>query len=180
MKILSYGKDGGKDSVVWGFWLIEIKPLFSITLLCFEDGSREAYHSHAFNSISWVIKGRLEERILDGPIRKYTPSPRPLFTYRDTFHKVFSFGRTWVLTFRGPWKKTWKEFLPETKEVVTLTNGRKILKTTDANFRRGFFMGIDKALDIIQSTEEQEKGRLRNILVEELMKAPLPKLDNTP
>jgi len=129
MKFLSYGKDGGPDSVVWGFWLVEIKPLFSIALLCFEDGSREAYHSHAFNSVSWVLKGRIKEKILEGPFKDYTPSIKPIMTYRDTFHKVFSFGRTWVLTFRGPWAKEWEEYSPGSKEYTTLKSGREIVKT---------------------------------------------------
>lgn len=37
---------------------------------------------------------------------------------------VFAFIM-WVLTFRGPWVDTWKEYLPKLKEFVTLTHGRK-------------------------------------------------------
>ena len=55
MKLCYVGKDGGPESTVWGFWLIEIKKLFSVALLCFENGSREAFHTHAFNSVSWVL-----------------------------------------------------------------------------------------------------------------------------
>jgi len=129
MKLLKYGKDGGKDSVVWGFWLCEFKPLFSITLLCFEDGSREAFHSHAFNAISWVLKGHIEETMLDETIiNNYHPSFKPVYTPRDCFHRVYSYGRTWILTFRGPWTKEWQEYLPDTDEFVTLTNGRRIVK----------------------------------------------------
>ena len=65
MKLFSYGKDGGEESTVWGYWLCEFKSLFSVALLCFEDGSREAYHDHAFNSISWVLSGKLTESIVD-------------------------------------------------------------------------------------------------------------------
>ena len=45
-------KDGGPDSTVWMYG-IEVKWLFSILLLRFEDGSRDAYHSHAFDCVSW-------------------------------------------------------------------------------------------------------------------------------
>lgn len=127
MKIFSISKDGGKDSCVWGFWLIEIKSLFSITLLCFEDGSREAYHSHAFNCVSWLISGGLKEEHLRGQQTHYKPSFKPIITKRDTFHKVHSVKRSWLLTFRGPWSDTWKEYLPKTKEIVTLTSGREII-----------------------------------------------------
>lgn len=126
MRLFQYGKDGGPESTVWGWFLIEFKSLFSIVLLCFEDGSREAYHNHAFNCYSWVLKGKLEENILEDASKNiYTPSLKPIHTKRDTFHKVVSTGRTWVLTFRGPWSKTWKEFIPETGEYKNLTYGRK-------------------------------------------------------
>lgn len=126
MRILFRSKDGGKESRVWGYWLIEWKRFFSIGLLCFEDGSRDAYHSHAFNCISWVLWGQLGEQLKDYPDSTwfYYPSFRPVRTYRDTFHKVTSIGRTWVLTFRGPWAETWKEYLPTQNRELTLTSGR--------------------------------------------------------
>lgn len=128
MKLLSYGKDGGQESTVWGFWLVEIKRLFSVALLCFEDGSRDAFHSHAFNSVSWVLKGKLWEEVVGQkqPIL-YLPSWRPIVTRSDRFHKVTSYGRTWVLTFRGSWARTWREYWPKKDRFVTLTNGRKVV-----------------------------------------------------
>lgn len=134
MRLCYVGKDGGKDSTVWGFWPIEIKSLFSVALLCFEDGSREAYHSHAFNSVSWVLKGKLQEdRIWPDAQGKvfesidHAPSLRPIFTSRDNMHKVTSRGRSWVLTLRGPWAKTWQEWRPLEGRTVTLTDGRREL-----------------------------------------------------
>jgi len=126
MKILSKSKDGGAESHVWGYWLIEIKSLFTIALLRFDPGTREAFHNHAFNCISWVLKGKLEERHLNGAeTQYYTPSIFPIITKRETFHQVFSHGTTWVFTLRGPWSKTWKEQIGD-KE-ITLTNGRQIV-----------------------------------------------------
>lgn len=127
MKFLKYMRDGGPESKVTGFWLLEIKSLFSIALLHFENGSREAYHSHAFNSRSWVLKGKLNENMLDGTVNVYAPGLKSVRTLRTDFHKVVSEGDTWVLTFRGPWAKTWKEYIPETQRFQTLTHGRKIV-----------------------------------------------------
>jgi hypothetical protein len=121
------GKDGGYESTVWGFWLCEIKSLCSIVLLKFENGTRDAYHSHAFDCVSWVLKGSLHERFRSGGYSKYHfPSLRPIITKRDTFHQVESIGRTWVLSFRGPWAKQWQEYLPAERRTVTLTSGRKV------------------------------------------------------
>ena len=127
MKIFYIGKDGGAESRVWGFWLLEEKSLCSIAFLLFKGNSREAYHNHAFNSISWVIKGRLTETLLDGTINVYKPSLKPIFTYRDTFHKVDSTGNTVVFTLRGAWLRFWREYLPRKEKFVTLTNGRRVV-----------------------------------------------------
>jgi len=124
MKLLSKGKDGGPESSVTGYWLCEFKSLFSIVLLKFEGLSREAYHEHAFNSISWILNGKLIETLMNYDTNIYKRSLKPIVTKRTTYHKVDSVGTTWVLSFRGPWTDTWREYLPiEAKEKV-LTNHR--------------------------------------------------------
>ena len=125
MKFLSISKDGGPESHVWAYWLVEIKPWFSIAILRFEHGTRDSFHSHAFNAISWLLWGQLGETLIESPDSTwwYYPSLRPIITRRTTFHRVFSQGRSWVLTFRGPWAKSWSEYLPDQGE-VELTHGR--------------------------------------------------------
>lgn len=120
-----FRKDGGPESHVWGLFVPEWKRLFSVVLLRFEDGTRDAYHSHAFNAVSWVLSGRLLERFVSGKTREHTPSWRPILTKREHCHRVTSYGRTWVLSFRGPWASTWQEFLPASEVISTLTHGRR-------------------------------------------------------
>lgn len=45
MNIFYKSKDGGQESTVIGYWLIECKQLFSIVLLKFEGPSRKAFHT---------------------------------------------------------------------------------------------------------------------------------------
>ena len=128
MKLLEVSKDGGPESTVTAYWLIELKGWFSVAILCFANGSRDAFHSHAFNSISWLLWGQLCETMVDTPDSGwwYYPSPIPIITRKTTFHKVWSKGRSWVLTFRGPWTDTWREYRPGSeKQDVVLTHGRK-------------------------------------------------------
>ena len=132
MKFFKKMKDGGPESNVTGYWLVEIKSLFSIVLLHFADGSREAYHSHAFNALSWLLRGKLLEEFVDGKGRPHLPSIKPIETPRSAFHKVTSVGDSWVLSFRGPWKNVWLEYLPETKQTVILTHGRKVVSKSAA------------------------------------------------
>ena len=135
MKIFKKMKDGGPDSTVTGYWLIESKKLFSIVLLKFEGESREAYHNHAFDALSWVISGSLREYIwvesgIGALLTKtfHKPSLKPIFTSRDRMHKVSSDGTTWVLSFRGPWKDEWEEYNENGHEI--LTHGRQVKNRT--------------------------------------------------
>lgn len=131
MKLFRKAKDGGPRSTVTGYWLVEIKWLFSIVLLKFEDGSRDEYHSHAFNSLNWVLKGEVKEQVLEGEMRpyeyEYGASFKPIMTKRDRFHRVVSRGTTWVFSLRGPWTKTWQEWDPKTHRLITLTHGRRVV-----------------------------------------------------
>lgn len=130
MKFLFKSKDGGKESNVTGYWLFESKRFGSIVLLRFDEGSREAFHSHAFNAISWVLSGHLDEELKDtGEVVSLEPSFKPVFTSRDRFHRVFGMAKhTWVFSLRGPWVKFWKEWLPKENKEITLTNGRKVVE----------------------------------------------------
>jgi len=123
MKIFKKSHDGGKDSGVTGYWLIECKGLFSIVLLRFSKGSREAMHSHAFNACTWWIKGEVTEYLLGGYFRKWKPSFKPKYTPKHCFHKIVANEVSWAISFRGKWDNTWKEW--KNGEFYTLTHGRK-------------------------------------------------------
>lgn len=127
MKWLWSRKDGGPESKVWA-WGFESKALFSVLVLKFGEGSREAFHSHAFNCISWVLRGALLEflGLRRTPGNLYHSGFRPIVTKRTTFHQVHGIGpATWVITFRGPWVVTWREWV--NGKLVTLAHGRKVI-----------------------------------------------------
>lgn len=132
MKFLHKAKDGGPESSVTGFWLAEIKSLFSAAVLKFHGRSREAYHTHAFSALSWVVRGRLLEHVMEGgevvDIVEYLPSLIPLFTPRDRMHKVDSDGDTIVFTLRGPWCKEWWEYLENEDVFLKLAHGRRVVE----------------------------------------------------
>lgn len=125
MRFLFGAKDGGSESHVYMYGL-ESKGLGSILALRFEDGSREAFHSHAFGAVSWLLTGCLIERVREPFVGRvtYWPSLRPILTARARMHKVSSVGRSWVFSLRGPWAKTWQEIRPIEGQ-VTLTHGRR-------------------------------------------------------
>jgi hypothetical protein len=132
MRLLQWAKDGGPESGVYGFWLIEIKWLFSVVLLRFDSDNRAAYHSHAFNALTWWLAGAVEEHHRDGTIRKWRPSLIPKYTPRSCFHKVRPLGRTWALSLRGPWSQQWQEYRKDRQELITLENGRRVVACVES------------------------------------------------
>lgn len=124
MKLLWNDKDGGPESKGW-IWGVESKRFGSILFVLFREGTRDAYHTHAFNAVSWLLSGELSEKNIEGEIRTHKPGLKPIFTGRDTFHKVSGIGpRSLAITFRGPWANKWNEFLPN-RGLITLTHGRQ-------------------------------------------------------
>ena len=127
IKIFHKSQDGGKNSGVTGYWLIEAKGLFSVVLLQFAKGSREAFHSHAFNAFTWWLKGEVREEFVDGTPPKYwKPSFKPKFTPKRNFHRIIAQETSWAFYLRGAWDATWKESI-NGKE-VTLTHGREVIQ----------------------------------------------------
>lgn len=138
MKIMFGHKDGGPESRVHMYG-VESKRFGSILLLRFAAGSREAYHSHAFNCVSRILTGALyEDRMYPGTMGRVDGFRGPAFkgrvfqprtgwfkTTRNNMHKVSGMAPvTWVFTLRGPWADTWREYVPR-KGFTTLTHGRK-------------------------------------------------------
>jgi hypothetical protein len=120
-------KDGGPKSHVTGYFF-EIKSLFTLALLRFDNGTREAFHSHAFNCISWVIKGKLLEQFYDLTERLHITG-KVLVTRREDLHRVESIGTSWVLTLRGPWQNYWWEVVPRSLQydkLLMLATGREV------------------------------------------------------
>lgn len=95
--------------------------------MVFKKGTRENYHSHAFNAYSFYIKGEVKEHHLDNEPITWKPSFYPKYTPRTTFHKIYALQETWCLSFRGPWLDYWCEYSPRDKEYILLTKNRKIV-----------------------------------------------------
>ncbi len=127
MKLFFKRRDGGPQSHVDGFWLIEWKSVFSVCLLRFNSGTRENFHSHAFGSLNWLLTGAVRENLFgDESWTHLLPRLKPYYRPRTCMHKVDGIApASWVLSVRGPWAKTWQEFDVTRNCIVTLAHGRK-------------------------------------------------------
>jgi hypothetical protein len=123
MKMFQKAPDGGVNSGTTAYFLIEIKPLFSIALLRFSRHNPERYHTHAFNAYTIWLKGQVREHIRGGQPRLFKAGQTKI-TKREHFHKVEALGGpAWAISFRGPWVNRWHE--DRAGNLVTLTHGRK-------------------------------------------------------
>lgn len=132
-QFFSKAKDGGPQSPVDAYFLIEIKGLFTIALLKFNQGAREQFHTHAFNALTWFLCGEMDEASYDGQLRRYRRSLIPKFTPRDKNHRVIACVDSWCLTVRGPWCSTWTEHDRGRGLVTTFSDGRLVVDTKRFN-----------------------------------------------
>lgn len=122
MRLFEWAKDGGPKSNVDAFFICEFKNWFSIAILKFNKGTRQEYHSHAFNALTVMLKGDMLEEFINGESRFYTPF-LPKITRKLDIHRVRARKTSWAVTIRGPWDKYWKEY-DEQGNSKTLTHGR--------------------------------------------------------
>jgi len=120
-------KDGGPESPVDGFFVIEIKSLFSIAVLKFNKGCRETFHNHAFNALTWFLSGDMVEEDANGELLPYRKSLLPKVTKREKMHRVIANRDSWAVTVRGPWSKYWNEYDKKEDKETTLTHGRRVV-----------------------------------------------------
>ena len=125
-RIFYVSSDGGETSGVTGFFLIEWKPVISIALLRFSEGSREAFHNHAFNAVTFWLSGHVVEEQVGGVRKTFKgPSLEPKITPRHRYHKIIGITRAWAFTIRGPWRDSWQEMRDYME--VNLTHGRIVI-----------------------------------------------------
>ena len=131
-KFLFKRHDGGADSGVTAYNLIEWKRGFSIALLRFSPNHREAYHTHAFNALTWWLRGSVIEEYpyKDKPSTVWNPSWRYKVTPRSLMHRIRVCNDVaWAFTIRGRWVDHWLELREQ--RLVTLTHGRKVVSSTE-------------------------------------------------
>lgn len=109
--------------------IFECKYLFSIIIFNFieSDKVQDRFHTHAFNSVSFKLKGYYEEHILDenGETLIVPRHNVVKFFERDIYHAIGKSNDCWTLLLAGPWKQTWKEFFPNLRKIETLSWSRK-------------------------------------------------------
>lgn len=110
--------------------VLEIKPLFSIYLNVWNTIEHDRFHTHAFPSISFMLRGYYGEEYIDSnEDRRYRVIKAPLIRWipRTSNHRMLKSSKNAIsLTFAGPWDRMWSEtFLDGSKRVLSW--GRQVV-----------------------------------------------------
>ncbi len=137
LRIGKYGKIIHYDSISIGvgnikrFTIIEIKCLGGIIVNIFNTKDQDRFHSHAFNSFSWMIRGWYKEDVVNINNNIKTLETKIIsksrFIPRYYIHKIKESSENAIsITFEGSWKSHWKEYFDNERE-KTYTWGRKVI-----------------------------------------------------
>lgn len=101
------------DQSVTELTILEYKKLFSIKLFKFHksSGKQDRFHTHAFNALSFLIKGDYTEEIIkDNKIMKCRRNrSRILYIPKDSYHRITKSDSCYTLLLTGPWGGEFKE-----------------------------------------------------------------------
>lgn len=108
--------------------IFECKYLFCIYLNFWNTIAHDRFHTHAFPSISFFLRGWYYEEELYKGVRLYK-APMVRFIPRTNNHRMLQSSKDAItVTIGGPWDRMWSEtFLDGTKRVLAW--GRRVIHT---------------------------------------------------
>lgn len=126
------------DGHIIQYTLFEHKKIGGIWLYNWKTIKQNRFHTHAFNSIAFLLRGGYTEQVIrnTGVIEwnKVNQWLKPRFLPMNYTHRICEAEpNTWTIVFFGPWKKYWYEFFEDTKTWVKYTWGRKVVNKIEAH-----------------------------------------------
>lgn len=114
------------------YTLFESKHLGGIWLYNWKTVLQNRFHTHAFSSYAFLLRGEYEEEVIeDGVIKKKTVNQwmKPRYLPKNYCHRILEAKpNTWTIVFFGKWINYWWEYFDDTKTWVKYGWGRKKLK----------------------------------------------------
>jgi hypothetical protein len=117
----------GKGHIVQ-YTIFEHKKLGGIWIYNWKTIEQNRFHTHAFNSYAFLLKGSYkEEVIIDGEIheREVNQILKPRFLPKNYCHRILEAKpKTWTIVFFGRWDKYWWEYFADKDKWIKYTWGR--------------------------------------------------------
>lgn len=128
----------GKGSVTQ-FIVFENKKLCSMIFYRWNTIDQVRFHTHAFSSYAFLLRGRYVEHVKPycntnlTVIKTVDQWLKPRFIPKNYCHSIkYAVPKTLTVVFTGPWQKNWYEYFPDTKKWVKYGWGRVKLGTFDS------------------------------------------------
>lgn len=125
------------DGHIIQYTIFESKYLGGIWLYNWKTIKQNRFHTHAFNSIAFLLSGNyLEEVITDGKIKTRLVNQwlKPRFLPKNYCHRILAAStNTWTIVFFGKWIPYWWEYFADTKTWVKYGWGRKVIEKKSGN-----------------------------------------------
>lgn len=118
--------------------IFEWKPLCSIKTFYFNKGdAQEIFHTHSFSAISILLHGNYIESFYDAKTGTVHNENRNrstiIYISEDKFHQITKSEGCRTIMITGPWGDTYKEYNPDTKEIIISTHGRREIQRYKAH-----------------------------------------------
>jgi hypothetical protein len=134
MKFSKFGKLLHYDNVSLGvgnikrFTFFECKYFGGVILNIFNTNNQDRFHSHAFHSISFMLRGFYNEDVIEnGNVITKHITPCIRYIPKNYIHKITNSSKNALsITFETPWDSTWNEYFSNGR-IKTHTWGREVL-----------------------------------------------------
>jgi len=120
------------DGHIIQYTIFESKYLGGIWLYNWKTIKQNRFHTHAFNSIAFLLNGKYTEEVIEDSQIKFKVVHqwlKPRLLPKNYCHRILKADpNTWTIVFFGKWIPHWWEYFSDTKTWVKYGWGRKVLE----------------------------------------------------
>lgn len=120
------------DGHIIQYTLFESKYIGGIWLYNWKTIKQNRFHTHAFNSIAFLLSGKYTEEVIENGQIKFKVVHQQFkarFLPKNYCHRILKADpNTWTIVFFGRWIPYWWEYFEDTKTWVKYGWGRKVIE----------------------------------------------------
>ena len=113
------------------YTIFESKYLGGIWIYNWKTILQNRFHTHAFNSYAFLLRGEYTEEVIEnGEVKTKVVNQlfKPRFLPKNYCHRILEAKpKTWTIVFFGKWIPHWYEYFQDTKTWVKYGWGRKVV-----------------------------------------------------
>lgn len=120
------------DGHIIQYTIFENKYLGGIWIYNWKTILQNRFHTHAFNSLAFLLRGSYTEEIIENGViklRVVNQWLKPRFHPKNYCHRILKADpNTWTIVFFGKWIPHWWEYFADSKTWIKYGWGRKVIE----------------------------------------------------